>query len=483
MKILMRFQEGWIKFKMKKVWCFVLFGILIFVNLNLVVAEECQQTSTDSCGKKVSKIVECEEIEEGCMGDNVVDSEGKISETCEGNKPHCLNGECLCSCERITSYKMNEDIKKRFDEIMSKLDDCSKDAIKSETDNFIINSPDGYADCIGELFEFYRYKIAVEYLGKELEVWGDKVEVKVTNIIEEEGVTGGGGHTPHGEDIIIIDGDINTLTLDTIPHELMHLIIDKVSGFVREEDWSWFEEGVTQSNILDNPLTSTRLYLLGLTQVIHENGDLLNFNEIFGLGYIDGSLTSLLYAQTKSMADYLLSLDKPPENRKKLYDFFTEYLKTRDLESTLKKYYGMNVEEFEKRWLDYIKKQVGNNMEEFYKICNFWTCSFDVQEKSRMQNTGDGKSGKLSMGYEPEEESLATLLPNFLNNLFSINLENYIEVYSDENFEIKSGENINLAELWNSQDVRISNPGKYKALVIYETDSGNYEDNYEFEVK
>ena len=509
-----------------------------------IIYEICE----DGCDVLTNECIKCKSDSE-CNDDNECTIDGCVFGKCMNFEKSCYNDDCSkghCNFENpdadeegcifvstgcdtcfCPEYSCEEDVEK----ICGKKENvrCFENTNPNDnkwvckTENFEItkiNPNVGSAECClyAKELEFQKCKQAYEdtdrlkyadSLGK-LKTY---VEIDLTKI--PEGNTDFRHLGNYFE--MKLSGNRDRLLNSIIPSEVSDLILMSQFNVITDSFiYPIIEEGLKHSEMDYNTdkCEDFKSVINALSQ-----GDMIPFSEMFSATR-GTTINKLFSAESGTIVDFLNHRFSTPEGKecwvnRKFFDFIGRAFtyntngflsQTEAFAKAMNEVYGYNYEPTEtnvqylnriqEKWKNYMINQLGlcNNgrldcpIEERIKNgCNPCNCK---KKNSVVANNDGDKKGTLLAGIQEYETSLAeSSFMNLFINTFDIKIDNwkdFKEVLNIPNFEIKSGEEINLGELWSNENVVVDEnfiPGKYRIYVNYETGSGIYSGEYEFEVE
>ncbi len=222
-------------------------------------------------------------------------------------------------------------------------------AAKHRTANFIVEAPDPtYAAQVAQAAEHYRRQLAIEWLGKELPNWSQPCPITV-NVGPH---LGAGGATTfvfdRGEVYgwrMTIQGPADRLIDSVLPHEITHMIF---ASHFRRPLPRWADEGAATT--VEHPSERNK-YRAMLHQVLR-SGQGISLSQMFALkDYPSNPLP--LYAQSHSLADYLIQLG----GRQKYVLFVGDGLKSNDWPGAVRRHYGVSdLGQLQNTWLAWVQQ-------------------------------------------------------------------------------------------------------------------------------
>jgi RNA polymerase sigma factor (sigma-70 family) len=232
----------------------------------------------------------------------------------------------------------------------------------NRTPNFIVEAPNAQMGrVIAAEAEFYRKRIALEILGKELPDWSKPCKIRYQNSL-----LGSGGATTFqfardakqdsilGELEMSLQGNFQNTLVDALPHEIAHTIL---ASHFRRPLPRWADEGIAlQLESTENQFKHDEQ----LRRLLHEGRAYQFTSLIRRMSYPQAVMA--LYAEGHSLVRFLLQLPLPAESKSKyqqLLTFLEKGMALNTLESwneAARQVYKFNsIDEIERAWLNWLK--------------------------------------------------------------------------------------------------------------------------------
>jgi hypothetical protein len=141
--------------------------------------------------------------------------------------------------------------------------------------------------------------------------------------------------------------DHPNLTTAILPHEVTHVVLADLFADVQIPRWA--DEGMA---VLSEPTSEQDLRAADLARPLAE-GRLFRLADLMKMDYPDGRFWSLYYAQSVSLARYLVELGTPEQ-----FVSFVRGTQRNSIDAELKRVYGLDgLGDLQDRWLSHVRKR------------------------------------------------------------------------------------------------------------------------------
>jgi hypothetical protein len=214
------------------------------------------------------------------------------------------------------------------------------------TQNFVVEAPTPqFAEQIGRYAEYYRRQKAQQWLGQEMQPWGQPCPVRVTVTMN-----GSGGATSFAFDngrILGIDmhieGAPDRLVVSVLPHEVTHTVF---AYYFRCPMPRWADEG---GSVLSEDEQERNHHEQLIRQILRTPGRTIPLRRLFSLREYPRDVM-VLYAEGYSVTSYLVGLSDRP----RFLRFIAQGMRG-DWDGAVRANYGYNsVEDLERAWVQHV---------------------------------------------------------------------------------------------------------------------------------
>lgn len=279
---------------------------------------------------------------------------------------------------------------------------------KYTTKNFIVYAPgEEAAQRIGDEAEYWRKKIAKQWLGKEMPNWYRPcpIRVKIGNI-------GAGGATTFSFDRgevfgwnMTVQGTMERILDSVLPHEITHTIL---ACHFRRPLPRWADEGAC--TLIEHE--SERLRQLSLLKQVMKNGRKIPLRRLFEIKEYPENMNEVmkLYAQGYSIADFLVEA----KGRQTYLSFLADSFKIGWDKALQKNYKIASIETLDKKWSGWVTAGSPRRVVPKDQMLADNTSTSTVPPTTgRMSHTVADNAEMIVRGQTPEAETTEENAPKF----------------------------------------------------------------------
>ncbi len=214
------------------------------------------------------------------------------------------------------------------------------------TQNFVVEAATPqFAQQIGQYAEYYRRQKALQWLGQEMQPWGQPCPLRASI-----SGNGSGGATSFAFDNgrilsmdMHIEGTADRLLVSVLPHEVTHTVF---AYYFRCPMPRWADEG---GSVLSEDEQERNHHEYLIRQILRTPGRTIPLRRLFSLREYPRDVM-VLYAEGYSVTNYLVSLSDRP----RFLRFIAQGMRG-DWDGAVRSFYGYNsVEELERAWVQHV---------------------------------------------------------------------------------------------------------------------------------
>jgi hypothetical protein len=216
------------------------------------------------------------------------------------------------------------------------------------TQNFIVNAPTPeFAAEVGETAEQQRKELAILWLGREMDPWGQPCPI-VVQVGEHLGAGGATSFVFHSGEVfdwrMNIQGSRKRLLDSVLPHEITHTVF---ATHFRQPLPRWADEGACTT--VEHP--EERIKQQRMLIEFLKTGRGIAFSDMFAMSEYPADVLPL-YAQGHSLARFLIEQG----GRHKYVNYVADGLATRNWPATTERHYGFkNLANLQDQWLAWVR--------------------------------------------------------------------------------------------------------------------------------